>query len=101
MRIKPLLMGLLISVIVITAMDILWSPFLQERYRMDIYFLMGISAFLMYAMQYEKSAKKKTVAAWIYVLCAASVISSFLMYDRMVGVYYPESMLEIARKLGF
>ena len=34
-----------ISVLVISFIDVLWSPELLERYRMDIYFLVGIGCF--------------------------------------------------------
>lgn len=99
-KIWPFLLGLLISVLVITAVDVLWSPYLLERYRMDIYFLMGIGCFLILGMWYEESEKKKGLSVLIYSLSIATAVSSFLLYVRTVGVYYPEKINEIANALG-
>jgi len=99
-KIRPFLLGLLISVLVITAADVLWSPYLLERYRMDIYFLMGIGCFLTLGMWYEESKKKEVLSVVIYFLSIATAVSSFLLYVRTVGVYYPEKILEIANALG-
>lgn len=52
--------GLFLVPIVITFMDIMWSPYLLERYRMDIYFLMGILSFLVlccYSTQASKNSR--------------------------------------------
>jgi len=99
-KIWPFLLGLLISVLVITAADVLWSPYILERYRTDIYFLMGISCFLTLGVWYEESKNKKGLSVLIYALCMATAVSSFLLYVRTVGVYYPERILEIANALG-
>ena len=96
----PFLLGLFISVIVITAIDVLWSPYLLERYRMDIYFLMGISCFLTLGMWYEESGKKRGIALLIYSLSIVTVVSAFLLYVRTVGVYYPDKINEFANMLG-
>ncbi len=99
-KIFPFLLGLLISVLVITAVDVLWSPYLLERYRMDIYFLMGIGCFLALGMLCEESRNKKGVSVLIYSLSIATVVSAFLLYVRTVGVYYPEKINEFANILG-
>ena len=99
-KVFPFLLGLAISVFMITAIDILWSPYLLERYRMDIYFLMGIGCFLALGMWYEESRKKKWLAALLYSLSIATVVSSFLLYVRTVGDYYPDKINEFANVLG-
>ncbi|MBP3648819.1 MAG: hypothetical protein J6K73_03445 [Clostridia bacterium] len=43
--------------ILITIIDILWSPYLIERYRMDIYFIMGILCFLVVCSYGAKKTK--------------------------------------------
>lgn len=96
----PFLLGLFISAIVITAIDVLWSPYLLERYRMDIYFLMGISCFLTLGMWYEESGKKRGIALLIFSLSIVTVLSAFLLYVRTVGVYYPDKINEFANMLG-
>ena len=96
----PFLIGVVVSVLVITAADVLWSPYLLERYRMDIYFLMGIVCFLVLGMWYEKSREKKWLLVLIYAFSIVTVVSAFLLYVRRVDVYYPEKINEFAIRLG-
>ncbi len=99
-KLLPFLIGLAISVLVITAVDVLWSPYLLERYRMDIYFLMGIGSFLRLGIWYKESNKKKALSVLIYSLSIVTVASAFLLYVRTIGAYYPEKIDEIAYILG-
>lgn len=99
-KLWPFLLGLIVSVLVITAIDVLWSPYLLERYRMDIYFLMGILCFPALGIWYEESSKKIGLCVLFYSLSAVTVISSFLFYVRTVAVYYPEKIQELANMLG-
>ena len=94
------MLGLVISVLVITAIDILWSPRLLERYRMDIYFLMGIFCFLALGMWQEENKRKKWLSVLINVLCIVTVITAFLLYVRVVADKYPEIAVEYANILG-
>ena len=99
-KVLPLLLGLFISVLVITAVDVLWSPYLLERYRMDMYFLMGIATFLTLGIWYKESSKKKALSVLMYSLSIATAASAFLLYVRTIGAYYPEKISEIAQMLG-
>lgn len=92
----PFLLGVAISVLVITAADILWSPYLLERYRMDIYFLLGIGCFLVLGMWYEGSEHKKCLSVLFCALSVVTAVSAFLLYVRRVGVYYPDKINEFA-----
>lgn len=100
-QLLPLFLGLLVTVLVITAADILWTPYLLERYRMDIYFLMGIGCFMTVGLGYAcVSVKKKRLADITLIACAAvTILSAYLLYVDTVGVYYPGRVLEIAEKL--
>ncbi len=89
-RLLPLMYGLLVTVLVITAFEILWTPYLLERYRMDLYFLMAILCFIVLGIMYELSSHKKVFGATIISLCTITVICSVLYYYRTVAVYYPE-----------
>lgn len=97
---RPFLLGLFAAAIAITAADVLWSPYLLERYRMDIYFLMGIICFLALGMWYEENGKKRGLSVLIYALSAATIVSAFLLYARRLEVYYPEKVTELANILG-
>lgn len=94
----PLAWCLPLTVLVITAMDILWTPYLLERYNMDIYFLLGIALFLAVGYWYATCTEKqgKRLACFVMILSAATAISSFLYYAHTVGAYYPEEVTAIA-----
>ena len=100
-RLLPFFLGLLAAVLVITALDILWTPYLLERYRMDIYFLMGIGCFMTVGLGYETAAlKKKWLTDTVLIFFAlTTLLSAYLLYVDTVGVYYPSRVLEIAEKL--
>ncbi len=88
--------------VIITAIDVVWTPYLLERYRMDVYFLMAIACFMAlgawHASLGEKGASRLAFAA--SALSVVSAVSSFLFYARTVGVYYPEVMADMGRRLG-
>ena len=95
----PLAWCLPLTVAVITAMDILWTPFLLERYNMDIYFLLGIAVFLAVGYWHATCTGKqgRWVACFVMVASAATAVTSFLYYAETVGAYYPEEVIAIAR----
>ncbi|MBQ7089474.1 MAG: hypothetical protein IJN04_07550 [Clostridia bacterium] len=94
----PLAWCLPLIVLVITAMDILWTPYLLERYNMDIYFLLGIALFLAVGYWYATCTEKqgRRLACFVMILSAATAVSSFLYYAHTVGAYYPEEVTAIA-----
>lgn len=95
----PLAVCLPVTAAVITAMDVLWSPYLLERYNMDIYFLLGIAVFVAVGYWYATCTEKqgRRLAAVVTVLSAGTVVSAFLYYVCTVGNYYPEEVTAIAR----
>ncbi len=97
---RPFLIGLAVSALVITAIDVMWSPYLLERYRTDIYFLMGIGCFTALGLWFEGSRHKGALTATFSFLSVLTLVSAFLLCVRTVGVYYPEKVAEIARTLG-
>ena len=97
-----LVAGLAVTVLVITAFDVMWSPYLLERYRMDIYFLMGILCYLIVGLWYEAADKwtRRGIVALFAVMSAATVIFAFLLYLCRVNVSYPDRVSAIAAALG-
>lgn len=97
-----LVLGLGAVALIITAMDILWTPFLLERYRMDIYFLMGIACFVVIGFWQDSVRGKRRLCLNIGVglLSFQTLLCSFLYCVETVGVYYPEKVTEIANLLG-
>lgn len=98
----PLVIGFGLVALIITAMDILWTPYLLERYRMDIYFLMGIACYITVGMWHSAWGGRRQSCLKIAVgaLTAHTVLCSFLYCVQTVGVYYPEKVTEIAQLLG-
>ena len=101
-KLSWLMLGLAVTVLVITAFDVMWSPYLLERYRMDVYFLMGILCFLAVGLWYESADRwtRRGIVALSAVMSAATVISAFLLYLCRVNVSYPDRVSVIAAALG-
>ena len=95
-------LGMFLAPVIITAIDIVWTPYLLERYRMDIYFLIGITCFLVIGFWYNTCSKnhRKVFASALMLLALLTTVSAFLLYVRTVGSYYPDKMTEIAKKLS-
>ena len=101
-KLSLLLSGLLVTVLVITALDVMWSPYLLERYRMDIYFLAGIGAYLAIGLWYEAADKwlRRALVAVTAVLSVQTVASSFLLALYRVNVSSPHRVAEVAAFFG-
>ena len=101
-RLGPLLAGLLVTVLVITAFEIVWTPYLLERYRMDLYFLLGLLCFLAVGLWYGSLGEKgrRRLAFVSMSLAATTVVSAFLLCVYTVGIYYPEKVGVIGGLLG-
>jgi len=99
----PLIAGFAAAVLLITALDIMWSPYLLERYRMDIYFLMGIACYIIigFGIQTCGEGQRAKLSAGAVTLSAVTVIVAFLLCVQTVGVYYPTKLENIARMLHF
>jgi hypothetical protein len=99
--ILPFVIGLLVSVVLITAVDIMWAPYLLERYSMDIYFLMGIACFIIIGFWYEDCAEKnrKYFSSAMMILAGITTVATFLLCIRTIGAYYPEKITEMAERL--
>lgn len=100
-RLLPFMIGLAVTVLAITAMDILWTPYLLERYRMDIYFLLGLGCFLVIGFWYNTATAKQRIwlSSVVTVCCLLTVISAFLLCVQTIGNYYPGMVKDIAEQL--
>ena len=97
-RLLPLTLAIGGCVLLITAMDILWTPYLLERYRMDIYFLMGIGCFILLGAWHHSCTQKQRRHINVLFICLSvlTVLTAFLLCVDTVGVYYPDKVAEIA-----
>lgn len=98
---------LAIMPIVITVMITLWVPLLSERYRQDIYWLMGISLFLHVGFYYE-NAQEYVKEKYCFILSACGImviLTCFFLFlvpkDSSYTYYNPEILEKIRRVLIF
>lgn len=102
-KLTPLLIGLLVSVLVIIGVDIQWTPYILDRYYMDIYFLLGILAFICIGAWYETCEDKhrKWLNTILFGFAGVTVFASFLFFVETMGVYYPTKVTELQNIIQF
>lgn len=66
--------------IIISVIEGLWSPFLLERYHMDVYWIMGIFTFLILGFYYTITDSKELVIRIIAIWGLITFIKSILFY---------------------
>ena len=100
-RVLSLSVGVLWTVALIAMASVLWTPFLLERYRMDVYFLLGIGCFTVIGSWYTvcTARQRARLRAAAVVLSAVTVVTAFLLCARVVEVYYPEEVNALAEAL--
>lgn len=100
-KLLPLVLTMFGSVVLIVVMTILWTPFLLERYHMDIYFLLGIVCFLIIGVWYDHCASKGRVAlgSVAMLLSMDTLVCSFCYCVQIMGGYYPEMVTQIGAAL--
>ncbi len=97
---KGFLGTMLIVPLIITVVQIAWAPGdgSSERYRMDIYYVMVILAFIVlgYAMETIAEADRNKISAFLCLLCLAAVFMGmmFLLYpdDYNYTHWVPEGL---------
>ena len=75
-----LILMLFLTPIVITAADVLWAPYLAERYKMDIYWLMAILCYIVIGFfnEYLSEAGRRKFSWVISMLSGYTIITSGL-----------------------
>ncbi len=94
----PLLLGLFVSAVIIAFMDIAWTPYMQERYRMDVYFLMGLACFLVIGCWFQNCSSKQSarLSCAVSILSVITMVCSALYCFRIVG----ETALDVVSRIG-
>lgn len=99
-RLGGLMIGFAVTVMTITVLDVLWSPYLLERYRMDIYFLMGMACFIAVGMLCRsRDTFRKPICAAMVGLSVLSVLGAALLCCDVISVYYPKEIQQLAQWL--
>ena len=99
-KFRLLIAFLMIAPLITTVMQIAWAPGngSAERYRMDIYYLVTLLAFLVIGilMQDMTEQKQKTYGFWICLFCLQAMFFSalFLLYpdDYNYTHWFPEKL---------
>jgi hypothetical protein len=88
------LVGFVVAAAIITVMSVLWTPYLLERYRMDMYFLLGILCFVAIGFWHktESDSARRSLNTAVVVMSVLTVLSSALLCLRTISVYYPEAV---------
>lgn len=93
--------------VLITVMQCLMSPFLLERYRSDIYWLMGLLTFFAFGLFGETlSGSSRKIAGFLCSLMAfATAFSAFLLWmipdDGSYTELFPEALSAVEKILFF
>ena len=102
------MIGLFLLPLLITMIDVLWSPFMLERYQMDIYYLMGITAFLSIGFigeQIEEGLDTAVFRGFVSLLSLAAIMSALLLwlvpYDSNYTQYVEGALGKAAHLLFF
>lgn len=100
-KLSGLMIGFVITILVVTVMEIVMTPYLLERYRMDLYFLVGIMCFISIGFLFSISTPKQRnlLSLMVTILATITIISSCLLYLRQVWVYYPDQINELGQIL--
>lgn len=89
--------ALLLTVFIITAMDILWSPYLLERYHLDVYFLLGIAVFFLVGAWHDAAddVSRGRICTLFIALSVCAIISANLLCMDTFG---PEKLALVKQK---
>lgn len=108
---KEQLLGTVILMILtpplITLFDSLCTPFLWERYRSDIYWLLGLTAFILIGFFYRElsESKRRYFASLMSVLSVLTVFCCFLLWCNPIDLdytsYFPEKLAAAQHVLSF
>lgn len=96
-KLLGVVVALLISVFIITAMDILWSPYLLERYHLDIYFILGIAVFFLVGAWHDAAddINKGRICTLFIALSVCAIISANLL---CLDTFGPEKLELVKQK---
>ena len=94
---------LIIIPIIIAAMDTLWSPYFWPRYRMDVYWILGILAYIAVGYCYRAYGDSRALSIVIALLCDISIAMSFLMclypFDHNFTFHYDLTVMDVVKNL--
>lgn len=101
-KLVPFFLTLVAAMVLITVADVIGSPYLLERYRMDIYFLAAIACFLMIGAWHETAGELCQKRSCIIMhLCLFTMISTIFHYFYEVSINYSELIADLEPVIFF
>lgn len=96
---------LMILPVVVTIVDVIYAPSVDERYRMDEYYLMSILTFITIVNWYQVSSSKKFIRYFINIFAMLTILKCALLFcvpfDVNYAYVYPDQLKEIVKKITF
>ncbi|MDE7262553.1 MAG: hypothetical protein K2N78_10945, partial [Oscillospiraceae bacterium] len=89
-----------------TVMEVLMTPYLLERYRMDIYWLMGLLCFLSFGIVCQTSGGRQKYWGFLFAVCSyITILSAFMFwmipYDMNYTQMFPEALKQLVGMVTF
>ena len=104
-RVMPLVCMLFAIPLVITFTDILWAPTVLERYRMDVYWVMGILCYFVIGFYYNgvsvqwRRRFSSLMCVWAFVTAGMCFMLFLVPYDYNYTFHYIEKLEKIRQIL--
>lgn len=103
---RGFLIALVCVPVIITIAEVMMSPKLLERYRSDIYWLMGLLSYLSFGIVYQTTTgSKRWYGFLLSIMAYLTIIKAFLLWmipnDGNYTMYFPEYLDKIRRILYF
>lgn len=95
---------LIAAAFVIGLFDVLWSPHVQERYRMDTYWLIGVISFVLLGSWMKASPHRLLTAAICFLLVFTALSSAYDLFiprDENFAMMHPEFAENVRKILSF
>ena len=93
--------------IIVTTIDLIFSPGISERYMLDVYYLLAIATFITVATWNSilDTNERKKLAIFINVFAIIMIVKCALLfcvpYDYNYAQYYPERIPNFIEKITF
>ena len=88
---------------IIATADILWAPTVLERYRMDIYWIMGILCFIVIGYYHRNLPRQSArifscvISIWAFITVCKCSLLYLVPYDYNFTIYFPEKLEKIRK----
>ena len=104
-RLVGLVGFMLVVPVIVSIMEGLWSPFLLERYHLDIYWIMSILSFLVLGYIYKDNMESKVmtrvIAMWGFLMFIKCILFCLYPSEANYVSVYPEALENIKSIVSF